>query len=84
MKLSTVASLAGIASIANALSQISVKGSKFFDGNGNQYFIKGVYHKLIAIQVTQPMLTRMQVLPTSSHPTILLPTQHNAHSMRTL
>lgn len=33
--------LAGLAAIANAIPTISVKGSKFFTSDGNQFYVKG-------------------------------------------
>ncbi|KAF2399431.1 hypothetical protein EJ06DRAFT_495164 [Trichodelitschia bisporula] len=36
-----------LASTAAAIPTISVKGSKFFDSNGNQFFVKGVAYQLV-------------------------------------
>ena len=61
-----------------ATSALTIKGSKFFTSDGNQFFIKGT-----TISIAQapyiPMLTDLplQVLPTSSRTTTRSPTQHN-------
>jgi hypothetical protein len=34
--------LAGLALSVNAIPTLSIKGSKFFDSNGDQFFIKGM------------------------------------------
>jgi hypothetical protein len=46
MRFSTIATaLAGFAVANAALPQLHIKGSKFFDTNGNQFYIKGMYQE---------------------------------------
>ncbi|KAF2704688.1 1,3-beta-glucanosyltransferase gel3 precursor [Pleomassaria siparia CBS 279.74] len=39
--------LAGLAAVSNAIPTISVKGSKFFTSDGNQFFVKGIAYQLV-------------------------------------
>lgn len=69
-------SLAGLA-VVNAIPTISVKGSKFFTSDGDQFFVRGK-HLLHPIQLTT--LTKLQELPISSSPTTRSSTTRNASS----
>lgn len=44
--LATAGLLAGLACAVNAIATISAVGSKFFDSNGNQFFVKGIAYQL--------------------------------------
>ncbi|KAF2799821.1 glycoside hydrolase family 72 protein [Melanomma pulvis-pyrius CBS 109.77] len=39
--------LAGLAAVASAIPTISVKGSKFFTSDGDQFFVKGIAYQLV-------------------------------------
>ena len=41
MRFSSLLGAAALATTANAIPTIGAKGSKFFDSNGNQFYIKG-------------------------------------------
>jgi len=46
MRSSITLGIAALAATVSAIPTISVKGSKFFDSNGAQYFIKGVAYQV--------------------------------------
>lgn len=43
MRISWISAVAGAATV-NALPTITATGNKFFDSNGNQFFMKGTAH----------------------------------------
>ncbi|KAI5235818.1 glycoside hydrolase family 72 protein [Aureobasidium subglaciale] len=43
----SIATSIAFAAIASAIPTISVKGSKFFTSDGNQYFVKGIAYQLV-------------------------------------
>lgn len=44
MKFSTLSTALLGAGVASALSPVTISGNKFFDSNGNQFFLKGMPH----------------------------------------
>ena len=44
MKFSALCTALLGAGVANALSPVTISGNKFFDNNGNQFFLKGMPH----------------------------------------
>ena len=69
MRSSLVASsiLAGLAASVNAISTISIKGSKFFTSDGDQFYIKGSPAALLALP-TFVLTDPLQALHTSWSP----------------
>ncbi|KAF2119328.1 Glucanosyltransferase-domain-containing protein [Lophiotrema nucula] len=54
---SALVALAGLAAAVNAMPTISTKGSKFFDSDGNQFFVKGIAYQLVP---TDPLIDNTQ------------------------
>ena len=71
--------LAGLATVS-AIPTISVKGSKFFTSDGDQFFIKGL-HSSQTPQLFPANTVGLQELPINSSQMTLLSTTPNVSSM---
>jgi hypothetical protein len=69
--------LLNLAALAVSLPTITIKGSKFFTSDGNQWFVKGIYLSVGIVGLTD------QALRTSYFHKTPWPTGRNAHSMPT-
>ena len=70
MRFSTiVTALSGFALASAALPQLHIKGSKFFDSNGNQFYVKGEWVKISAKTLLRQSLEQFHSACALSGPT---------------
>lgn len=80
--LSVLLASALVASSVNAIDTISVKGSKFFTEDGNQFFVKGMQMNTKKPQA-KAVTNRRKASLTNSFPTTRSLTTSNASSTQT-